>query len=446
MACTGLCALFFCHKRLQEATFRCMCQRIRKPRHARELQQDEKAREAKRKNNLIEMYMHDSSSFEAGSSSFDASTSSIKRSQDLIRRMKRKSGGEDGGGGVDFLARLAAAEQRDVLGGSAPTSPTPPSEAGSSVPSSTRLQATLNARVAEKRAARKAAKNAGKERHTRQHSRKKKKEKPDGASSRRVEPARPVTPPRPLTPPSLRKSAATNSMQNLLLADNPVSNPASPRDDERRAALAREAARGVDLGPRRADRERLREQDALAAQQGWRLAAAAYQRRQPPGRGQGLASSAPTSARRQQQHHHQQAAAAIEGRSRGMAAWGDALTNAVATSPSHWSNIAGHVFEGSARRVGGTDGMFSGAPDGMLSNAFHAVSRVSNSIGDVGSYLPAPPIPLPSSIMQTATAYLPPPSALVQGVGGMIDKAAELGPTLATHASIAGMRAASQID
>ena len=412
----------------------------------RELQQDEKARKAKRKNNLIEMYMHDSSSFEAGSSSFDASTSSIKRSQDLIRRMKRKSGGEDGGGGVDFLARLAAAEQRDVLGGSAPTSPTPPSEAGSSVPSSTRLQATLNARVAEKRAARKAAKNAGKERHTRQHSRKKKKEKPDGASSRRVEPARPVTPPRPLTPPSLRKSAATNSMQNLLLADNPVSNPASPRDDERRAALAREAARGVDLGPRRADRERLREQDALAAQQGWRLAAAAYQRRQPPGRGQGLASSAPTSARRQQQHHHQQAAAAIEGRSRGMAAWGDALTNAVATSPSHWSNIAGHVFEGSARRVGGTDGMFSGAPDGMLSNAFHAVSRVSNSIGDVGSYLPAPPIPLPSSIMQTATAYLPPPSALVQGVGGMIDKAAELGPTLATHASIAGMRAASQID
>lgn len=129
-----------------------------------------------------------------------------------------------------------------------------------------------------------------------------------------------------------------------------------------------------------------------------------------------------------------------------MAAWGDALTNAVATSPSHWSNIAGHVFEGSARRVGGTDGMFSNAPDGMLSNAFHAVSRVSNSIGDVGSYLPAPPIPLPSSIMQTATAYLPPPSALVQGVGGMIDKAAELGPTLATHASIAGMRAASQID
>jgi hypothetical protein len=421
--------------RLQEATFRCMPANPQTKTRGRAARGESTRRKAKRKNNL----MHDSSSFEAGSSSFDASTSSIKRSQDLIRRMKRNSGGEDGGGGVDFLARLAAAEQRDVLGGSAPTSPTPPSEAGSSVPSSTRLQATLNARVAEKRAARKAAKNAGKERHSRQHSRKKKKkEKPDGASSRRVEPARPVTPPRPLTPPSLRKSAATNSMQNLLLADNPVSNPASPRDDERRAALAREAARGVDLGPRRADRERLREQDALAAQQGWRLAAAAYQRRQPPGRGQGLASSAPASARRQQQHHHQQAAAAIEGRSRGMAAWGDALTNAVATSPSHWSNIAGHVFEGSARRVGGTDGMFS--------NAFHAVSRVSNSIGDVGSYLPAPPIPLPSSIMETATAYLPPPSALVQGVGGMIDKAAELGPTLATHASIAGMRAASQID
>jgi hypothetical protein len=185
------------------------------------------------------------------------------------------------------------------------------------------------------------------------------------------------------------------------------------------------------------------------AQQRWQLASAHH------AHGRGQASSAPTSAVRRGDAGMM--AAAVEGRSRNISAWGDALTNAVATSPSHWSDIAGHVFDGAARRVsssldgGGGGGGSGGGPsiDGLFNHAFSAVSRVSESIGDVGSYLPAPPIPLPSSMSDVQNYLPPPPAAMLQGVTGALrnlDRVAELAPNAAAYATAGGLRAAAQID
>ena len=180
------------------------------------------------------------------------------------------------------------------------------------------------------------------------------------------------------------------------------------------------------------------------AHQRWQLAAAQH------AHGRGQASSAPTSAVRR--GDAAMMTAAVESRARNISVWGDALTNAVATSPSHWSDIAGHVFDGAARRVsaslnGGAGDSSGGAPsiDGLFNHAFSAVSRVSESIGDVGSYLPAPPIPLPSS-MSDVQNYLPPPPAMMQGVSGAWERVAELAPNAAAYATAGGLRAAAQID
>ena len=366
------------------------------------------------------------SSFGCGSSSFESDSS--RRAEDLIRRARRSSEGDSFN---NFLSRLAEAERRDAgqlpLPSPALNSSPPVSEAGGSSVRSSRLQAALNAKVAEKKAKKKAARKASAAAPPpppsaspgREHSKKKKKKQQQ----------------QPATPPSLRKGA-TPSMKHLLDMDDPVSAPVSPREEEHVKELRRRAARPVDLEPRAVDRERNRARDGKRRAEDGRAIS-------PAGTPSGTPSGTPPSsfARRGVADGSLVSATAAEGRDRNFSAWSDAFTNAIAASAADLGSVARGVrstIDGSGSIV-----------DSVLNNACGAVSRVSGSVSEVSSYLPAPPvpghylsappIPVPSALAN-ASSYLTNPAGIVQGIASAVDRAAELAPQAAFAGAAVGVR------
>ena len=244
---------------------------------------------------------------------------------------------------------------------------------------------------------------------------------------------------------SLKRSRATKSMQNLLEADNPVSQPASHREDDERSMARRAAARGVDLKPRVADLERarmlLQEQhqrgritppSVLSSPASTPTLSGTPLWGTPLATPLGTPPITPRGQRQGQRHLPLRERRASHERS----AWGlgaDVVANSVANCALSVADSFGAAARARALSMPMPSSSSSPASSHWSGLAGSILDRVQGTVADAGSYLPAPPIP---STIADVARYLPAPDAVTQA----LDKAtSELGPSVVAYGGVGGI-------
>ena len=297
----------------------------------------------------------------------------------------------------------------------------------------------------------------------------------------------------PEHPHALRHTRATNSMQNLLDADNPVSQPVSAREEDERRAERRAAARGLDL---RASTEEVEQARTL-------LNDTFHQRgRMVPPRGLASPASTPgggtpvwgtppitpqgsSVGRRHGRHQgRRQSGEQPGGRQRrashdnGSSSFTvDAVLNGMVSGPvsvldgfgagrarslsvpsstpsANWSNLAGSIFDGARKQLKDTvDAALEQSTllDSVAQSTVAVVNRAAEAGAQAGSYLPPPPIPsavsnLASRVQDNVADYLPAPGLNPGGVMQAFDNAvSEVAPNVVAYAGVGGMAGGARL-